>query len=215
MYKLGVGLNIFDDPYGLERILSSNGFYKNVDKIFLIDGKYKNRDDRLSYDEVLVDMMVSRYRKIHYIKLYDNSQVDKRNRYWQLAQEYNMDYMLVLDSDEYAVIDDTFQDTLHELQSRDAQCFPVFQSHPQVIEMPRPRIFKAPFDFRHIQSENSLSHGSLWRGDHEIINEMHRWFKDHPKRTGIPGIKLYHDKNFRTEDRVIRDRIYYDENKYR
>jgi len=44
---------------------------------------------------------------------------------------------------------------------------------------------------------------------------MHRWFKDHPKRTGIPGIKLYHDKNFRTEDRVIRDRIYYDENKFR
>ena len=72
MYKLGVGLNIFDDPYGLERILSSNGFYKNVDKIFLIDGRYKNRDDKLSYDEVLVQMMVSRYRKIHYIKLHDN-----------------------------------------------------------------------------------------------------------------------------------------------
>lgn len=216
MYKIGVGINFFDDPYGLERILTSNGFYKNIDKIFLIDGRYKNRNDKPEHDELLVKMVSSRYDKIHYVKMNDYKQIEKRNKYWELAEQYNMDYMLVLDSDEYAVIEDNFQDTLKTLETRDAQCFPIYQSHPQVTEMPRPRLFKAPFDFRHIESKTTISHGSLYKKDgHEVINDMHRWFKDHPKLTGIPGIRLYHDKKFRTVHRVIQDRLYYDIEKNR
>ena len=47
---------------------------------------------------------------------------------------------------------------------------------------------------------------------------MYAWFKDHPKRqinsddqSGIDGIKMWHDKTFRSRDRVIADRVYYDE----
>ena len=46
---------------------------------------------------------------------------------------------------------------------------------------------------------------------------MYHWFKDHPKRTvngeqsGIPGIKMWHDKKHRSRERVIADRVYYDE----
>ena len=87
--------------------------------------------------------------------------------------------------------------------------------------MSRPRLFKGPFTFRHLQSEkdNTISHGSLYEKDGtEIINQMYAWFKDHPKRqinsddqSGIDGIKMWHDKTFRSKDRVIADRVYYDE----
>jgi len=86
--------------------------------------------------------------------------------------------------------------------------------------MSRPRLFKGPFTFRHLQSEkeNTISHGSLYdKDDTEIINQMYAWFKDHPKReinsdnqSGIDGIEMWHNKEFRTKERIIADRVYYD-----
>lgn len=214
-YKLGVGCNFFDDPYGLIRLLDSGRLYEVIDTVFLIDGRYQNRTDKPEHDPAFVEAIIKRYDKIHYVQMFDYKQIEKRNKYWELADK--MDFMLVLDSDEYCMIDiPKFQETLQICDKRDAQCFPIWQDHPQVTEMPRPRLFKKPFDFRHRESKTTISHGSLYKPDgHEVINDMYRWFTDHPKRTGVEGIKIYHDKQFRTEKRIIMDRIYYDENKNR
>jgi len=90
--------------------------------------------------------------------------------------------------------------------------------------MSRPRLFKGPFTFRHRENKNGngISHGSLYEdygeGETEIINQMYSWFKDHPKRnintgdqTGVPGFEMFHDKQFRNKERIIADRVYYDE----
>lgn len=216
MFKIGVGCNFFDDPHGLKRLLDTGNLYDFIHTIYLIDGRYAQRTDEPEHDPALVDCIIKQYEKIHYVKMFDYKQIDKRNKYWELAQEQDMDFMLVLDSDEYAVIEpDIFQKSLEVCWNRTASCFPLWQDHPQVTEMPRPRLFKKPFDFRHIESQTTISHGSLWRGKTEIINEMYEWYKDHEKRTGVPGIKLYHDKAHRSESRIIKDRIYYDENKHR
>ena len=90
-----------------------------------------------------------------------------------------------------------------------------------IFTQARPRLFKAPFDYRHRQSTkpNTISHGSLWRDGQQgdIIAEMYAWFIDHPqnKQGGVPGFEMGHDKQFRSKERVIRDRIYYDEVKDR
>ena len=216
-FKVGIGCNFFDDPHGLKRLLDSGGLHDFVHTVFLIDGRYAQRNDTPEHDPALVDAIIKQYDKIHYLKMFDYKQIDKRNKYWQLAEEYDMDYMIVIDSDEYAVITpDVFNQTLNECWNRDARCFPLQQDHPQVIEMPRPRLFKKPFNYRHRESQTTISHGSLYDGnDKEIINEMYQWFKDHPKRTGVPGIRLFHDKAFRTESRIIKDRVYYDNVKNR
>jgi hypothetical protein len=217
MFKLGVGINFYDDPFGLQRILNNKDFYDLVHTFYLIDGRYAQRSDQPEHDPALVDAIIKQYEKIHYVKMFDYKQIEKRNKYWELAQEHGMDFLIVLDSDEYIWIDpDKFKDTLEICNKRKARCYPIKQDHPQVIEMPRPRLFKSPFDYRHKQSETTISHGSLYDPDgKEVINEMYEWFKDHEKRTGVDGIKIYHDKTFRTESRIIKDRIYYDEVKTR
>jgi hypothetical protein len=151
-----------------------------------------------------------------------SKQIAKRNKYWELAQVDEMDYMIVCDSDEYMDFDvPKLVGSLRTLDARPEKCYPVKQTMEGVSVMSRPRLFKGPFTFRHLQSEkdNTISHGSLYEKDGtEIINQMYAWFKDHPKRqinsddqSGIDGIKMWHDKTFRSIDRVIADRVYYDE----
>ena len=133
-----------------------------------------------------------------------------------------MDYMIVCDSDEYMDFDiPKLIGSLRTLDARPEKCYPVKQHMEGINVMSRPRLFKGPFTFRHLQSnkDNTISHGSLYeKNGTEIINQMYAWFKDHPKRqinsedqSGIDGIKMWHDKTFRSRDRVIADRVYYDE----
>ncbi len=209
-YKLSVGCNFYDDPYGLQRILDNKEFYEYIHKFYLIDGVYQNRNDNPEHDHLLLENIIKQYPKIEYYNMPYHTQVQKRNKYWELAR--NDDFLLVLDSDEYVTIDPVkLDETLNICMNREARCFPVWQSHPQVTEMPRPRLFKKPFDYRHIQHEDRLSHSSVYDiNGVEIINEMYQWYEDHEKRTYVQGIKMYHDKNYRSQERIIKDRIYYD-----
>ena len=97
-----------------------------------------------------------------------------------------------------------------------------------VTDVVRPRLFKAPFNFRHIQNKPGagISHGQLFNdygyGKVEIINQMYAWYKDHPKtkpgsrnQNGIVGIEMWSDRKYRSRKRIIADRVYYDENKDR
>jgi len=218
-YKIGVGLNYYDDLHGLIYQLEAKpGYYDKVDKIYLIDGRYAGREDVPFYNPDETSYLVKKYPKIHYVQMYDRKQIDKRNRYWELAEEDGMDFMFVIDSDEYFHIENT--DSLRTLVDRPEKCFPIEQKHQDICTMTRPRLFKAPFTFRHIQSTqpNTVSHGSLYEPDGtEIINGMYMYFKDHPKRhlntehqAGVPGFYFFHDKQFRSRERVIADRVYYD-----
>lgn len=213
-YKISVGCNFYDDPFGLQRLLNHGGLYDFIHTIYLIDGRYANRKDEPEHDPAFVEEIIKRYDKIHYVKMFDYKQIEKRNKYWELAQEHNPDFMLVLDSDEYITLDpDKFTESLTICKNRPERCFPLWQYHPQVMEMPRPRLFKGPFDYRHVQNKDMISHGTLYDPNgKDVIPEMYGWFKDHEKRTGVPGIQIYHDKEFRSESRIIKDRLYYDRN---
>lgn len=220
-FKIAIGLNHYDDLHGLLYSLEAKpGYYDKVDKIYLIDGRYSNREDLPEYNPDEIHYVAKKYPKIHYVQMYNKTQVEKRNKYWELAEADGMDFLIVLDSDEYLHIHNT--DSLRTLIDRPEKCFPIKQHMEGICTMSRPRLFKGPFTFRHIQTnkENTISHGSLYEPDGtEVINQMYNWFKDHPKReinsdnqSGVSGFEMWHTKEFRSRNRVIADRVYYDTN---
>lgn len=219
-FKVAVGINYYDDLHGLVYGLEAKpGYYDKVDKIYLINGKYEGRKDLPEYNPIEIELIPEKYPKVEIINMHGVKQITKRNMYFDMAEADGMDYLIVLDSDEWLDITDTT--ALHSIWDRPESCFPIFTEVPEVTGVARPRLFKAPFDYRHVQSTkpNTISHGSLWREGQvaDIISEMYAWYLDHPgdNRAGIPGFKMYHDKQFRSRDRVIRDRVYYDEVKDR
>lgn len=213
-YKIAVGINYYDDLHGLLYSFEAKpGFYDKVDKIYLIDGKYKGREDLPEYDPDEMKNVVKEYSKVDYVKLHNKTQIEKRNMYFEMAERDDMDFLIVLDSDEWLHIKDNC--VLHTILNRPEQCFPITQTHETIGTQPRPRLFKKPFNFRHRENTSGISHGSLYseygRGHIEIINQMYAWYNDHDKMTGVSGFEMFHDKQFRSKKRVVMDRIYYDE----
>ena len=228
-FKVGIGINYWDDPDGLIRILEQPNVYEYIDKIYLIDGRYNGRDDNPVYGDDPVDYIIKGHRKVQLTRLYNVNQITKRNAYWERAEEDGLDYLVVLDSDEYININPNILNlSLRNLERRKEQCYPIMEHIIDVTDVVRPRLFKAPFNFRHIQNkpDAGISHGQLFNdygyGKVEIINQMYAWYKDHPKtkpgsrnQNGIVGIEMWSDRKYRSRKRVIADRVYYDENKDR
>ena len=222
-FKISIGINYWDDPEGLVKILTNDSVYDYVEKFYVIDGRYEGRnDEQQTHQDYLKDLQQI-YSKLHVVDMDGKKQIDKRNFYWRLAEIDEMDFMIVCDSDEYIEFDiPKLESSLRTIITRKEKCYPVMQDMEGIATMCRPRLFKAPFTFRHLQStkENTISHGSLYEKDGtEIINQMYAWFKDHPKRQvnsdnqlGVEGIRMWHNKQFRSRERVIADRVYYDEN---
>ncbi len=218
--KVALGINYWDDPKGLIRILNEST-YDFVDRIYLIDGRYKTREDVPQYGDEM-DYIIAPKRKVQLTRLYDAKQITKRNRYWERAEEDNMDFLIVIDSDEYMTIDSSlFLKSLEQLSDRPERCYPISEITTGVATFSRPRLFKPPFDYRHRPNRggNGISHGSLYteygESDYEIINEFYAYFKWNPDvdihmGQGIPGIQMYQDKTYRSRERVIADRVYYD-----
>ena len=224
-YKVAVGINYYDDPRGLVRILSDETVYDYISTFYVIDGRYKDRFDLPENDPEFTLDLKSIYSKMHLVQMSNVTQIEKRNVYFELAKENNEDFLIVCDSDEFIRIDpDTLNSSLRTVMDRSARCYPILQHMEGITSQARPRLFKGPFDYYHKESGNPdiISHGSLWdEQGKEIIVEMYEWYKDHEKHEkngtqgALPGIAMWHDKTYRTRERVIADRIYYDEVKNR
>lgn len=100
---IAAGIVFFDDEKGLQRCLSSIHTY--VDVIIAVDGKFKHfKDDHhLSVDNSR--KVVESFRNAAYYWYPNLTEIDKRNKYLEIAGSKNIDFLLVIDSDEYAVID--------------------------------------------------------------------------------------------------------------
>jgi len=227
-FEVAVAINYWDDPHGLVNILTNDTTYDYIEKFFIIDGIYAGREDEQETHQDFLEDLKSIYSKLMVVEMPGRTQIQKRNMYWKLAEYENLDFMIVLDSDEYMDIDpDVFNESLRTLKDRPEKCYPIVQHMEGVFDQKKPRLFKGPYTYRHVQNKNGsgISHGSLYESygdsDTEVIGQMYAWYEDHDKRAkgdnmaGLPGIKLYHDKQYRSRDRVIADRVYYDEVKDR
>ena len=93
---VAAGIIFFDDEKGLQRCLHSIQSY--VDLIIAIDGKFK-------YFEDDHDISVESFPNSNYYCYPNLTEIDKRNKYLEIAGIKKIDFLLVIDSDEYAVID--------------------------------------------------------------------------------------------------------------
>jgi len=215
-YKLGIGINYWDDPQGLLRIL-----YKGDDSIhtiYVIDGRYSGRDDIEEHEPTLGEQICKQWNKVHYVKMHNAKQIEKRNKYWELAEKDNLDFLIVLDSDEYLEFYPEFEKSLDLAMEMKWRCFPCAESWKEVVEeTPRPRLFKKPFNYRHIENKQGMiSHGGVFDPDgKDVIPEMYGWCSVYGERKSIPGLKMIQDKSFRSKKRVDADYLYYENNPLR
>jgi hypothetical protein len=100
---IAAGIVFFDDEKGLERCLSS--IHTSVDLIIAIDGRFKHFNDDHSYSFDNSRKVVESFANTEYYCYPDLTEIDKRNKYLQIAGSKNVDFLLIIDSDEYAVID--------------------------------------------------------------------------------------------------------------
>jgi len=101
--RTGAGIVFFDDAKGLDRCLRS--IASNVDLVITIDGKFKEFDE--DYD-VSIDgsrEVVESYPNTKYYCYPNITEIEKRNKYLEIAAKFGIDFLIVIDSDEYAVID--------------------------------------------------------------------------------------------------------------
>ncbi|MHA2142575.1 MAG: hypothetical protein ACXADD_13835 [Candidatus Thorarchaeota archaeon] len=193
--RWAAGIIFYNDKDSLERCL--NSIHETIDFIFCIDGKFKMLE---ANHETSVDgsrELVQEYSNTVLVSVVGAHQVEKRNKYLELAEEYKVDVMLHIDSDEYVVGDlswfrrnldsglDSFRDRpkLYNLQiitKRD--------EHTYIVS--RPRIYHNPGLLRLL----SIRHHTLY----DMTNEPPT-----PLRVDCPtleGIQLHHDDELRNRE---------------
>ena len=101
--RIAAGVVFFDDEKGLQRCLSS--INACVDLIIAIDGRFEHFQDdhNLSIDNSR--NVVESFVNAKYYCRPNLTEINKRNEYLKIAGSKSMDFLLVIDSDEYAVVD--------------------------------------------------------------------------------------------------------------
>ena len=217
-YKISIGYNYWDDPQGLLKMLEYPEFYETIHTLYLIDGRYAGRDDIEEHNPDLAQNISKSFDKIHYVKMYNVKQIEKRNKYLELAERDNMDFLIVLDSDEYIEFTPELDQSLDTAMTMKARCFPCAESWINVPYFsPRPRLLKKPFDCRYKENPNGMiSHGGIWdKNGKDILPEMYEWMSVYGERFSVPGIKLFQDKTYRSKKRVDADYLYFENNPLR
>jgi hypothetical protein len=108
--KIAVGISFYNDRECLRRCIKSLELWNKqsiIQKVILIDGKYKgfNSSSRLSGD--YSRLVISKYRELHpdKIELHDAPNLpewQKRQKYVDIAGQYKkILFLLIIDSDEY------------------------------------------------------------------------------------------------------------------
>lgn len=213
-YKIGLGINYWDDPYGLERILQSP-IYDIVKVVYVIDGRYKGRQDKEEY-KADVTRLIKYYPKIHYVHMRDRKQIDKRNKYWEFAEHDNLDFLIICDSDHIIEIDNDvfFRDLEIVIDFEGVSGFPISYNNAGIMKKTI-KLYKKPFTFRHKQNSGpNISHSQIFdnygKGKLDMLGNFQRWL-DIYKRP-VKGIHMIHDKSLRTKKRVDWDYVYFSNN---
>lgn len=196
----------FNDVDGLDRLLTPE-VEDMFDNIYVVEGRYEGYPVIDGYDPYYI---VDRFADstINFKVMDGYKQIEKRNEYFKLAADY--DFALVVDSDEWVEINQTvFDSELERLQSSKDRCFPI-----ELINLGQrmfgPRLFRKPMGLHYRQSADpkTISHGQIWdENGNEVVRGIWNF---HGIRKGeyVKGMRMYHDKEKRSMERLINDLKY-------
>lgn len=201
---IAAGIVFFDDEEGLQRCLNSVHTY--IDLIIAIDGRFKYFEDDhdLSIDNSR--KVIESFPNASYYCYPNLTEIDKRNKYLEIAGGKNIDFLLVIDSDEYAVIDmNKFSENLAKIKeyktssyvygktrdTPDVYGIKIFERHFEKPDYIRERYIERIF-YKPAKLRYQLIHCNLVDLDNQSRN-----FTTRKYTSEIDGITLYNDDNLR------------------
>jgi hypothetical protein len=209
------GIVFFDDEKGLQRCL--NSIHSYVDIIIALDGRFKHyQDDH--------DLSIDNSRKV--IESFPNSiyhccpnlsEIEKRNQYLEIAGSRDIDFLLVIDSDEYAIIDTIeFSKNLTRLKEYKKSPNPdgkiedtpevygikIFEKHFEKPDYIRERYIERIF-YKPAKLRYKFIHCNIVDLDNPTRN-----FTTRKYTSEISGIVLYNDDDLRSNHYLQRSILY-------
>ena len=202
---IAAGILFFDDEKGLQRCLNSIQSY--VELIIAIDGKFKYFDDDHDLSIDSSRKVVESFSNAVYYCYPNLTEIDKRNKYLEIAGSKEVDFLLVIDSDEYAVIDiNEFSKNLAKIKeyktgahvngktkdTPDVYGIKIFEKHFEKPDFIRERYIERIF-YKPAKLRYHLIHCNL-----VDVNDPSRNFTSRKYTSEINGITLYNDDDLRS-----------------
>lgn len=105
--KIAAGVCFYNDKLSLRRCLESLQ-KDNVDLVFCVDGRFKQFGEPGKYPELSDDgsrELVLSYDNTILIDMPNSWETQKRQAYLKACEDFNIDYLLIIDADEYILYD--------------------------------------------------------------------------------------------------------------
>lgn len=203
--RIAAGIVFFDDEKGLDRCLRSIQSY--VDLIIAIDGKFKYFEDDHDFSTDNSRKVIESFPNAVYYCYPNLTEIDKRNKYLEIAGNKEIDFLLVIDSDEYAVTDtNEFSKNLAKIKENktgapvdgkikdtpDVYGIKIFEKHFEKLDFIRERYIERIF-YKPDKLRYHLIHYNL-----VDIDDPTRNFTSRKYTSEIHGITLYNDDDLRS-----------------
>lgn len=210
---VGAGTVFFDDARGLQRCLNSVARY--VDLIIAIDGRFKDFDE---FYDISIDgskEVVESFPNAKYYCFPNLTEIEKRNKYLEIAHSYGLDFLIVIDSDEYARFDgNIFRNNLEKIIFQKEYSEFGLDSSPEVYGI---KMFDQQFERQDVTVERynerlfykpgRLRYSSIHSNLIDVRNTS-RNFTTAKYTSEIEGITLYNDDKLRTTEYILKSRRY-------
>lgn len=172
--KIAIGLSFYEDFDSLRRMLMSLQSYP-IDMLIAVDGAYEGYPaKKWNSSDAVIELLDSFQTPIHRIegppsRLHQN---EKRQIYFDVCKEDNIDCLIVMDSDEYFIHEKTnwplfiedleqkIRDNAHTY--RQAYCIPVVLGDKGIQKMPAgytenlPRLFYKPWELQYVDDHYTI-----------------------------------------------------------
>lgn len=185
--KIAVGSCVFiEDRIQLPEFEKMMNSVKNFQCVIIVNGRWNDYDSKLLASITEVSEIIRKYPNAIEIKFPFKTEAESRNEYLITAGRLDYDALLIIDSDEYLVYDDNFENNLLEAMrlQPDKESFKVtLNSQRSGGDHWPPRIILNPRFCRYSDKHNEIYHGTR-----EIL---------HDSGNAVKGIKLFEDRIFR------------------
>lgn len=161
--RLAAGIIVFNDRLSLMRTLSS---LTECDYVFVVDGKFPDFDYPSQLSDDGTRDICEEFDNVILIDC-PGPEVDKRNRYLQACHDYNIDYLIPIDSDEWVIDTDwiKFRRNCEDLPNNQ-NIFGLSCRYDGVNFGVYPRLWRAPAEMEYYRCHNFFRHkptGNVFR----------------------------------------------------
>ena len=191
--KLALGVVVLDDVDGVKRLLDS--CYDKFDYCFVIDGKYKDYESDWPFSTDGLDHLVEKYHNVVLEVAENLLEYQKRSVYLDLCIEYNIDCLIIADSDEYFYDCDwqQFRETKLKDHIYNLKNYTLIQG--MKVPVNQPRIWHKP---QELEYKNARHYQFGRKGIDEVL----------VAKETIYSIKLIHDPTIRNQERTEKHDAY-------